>query len=77
MKALIAFIVMVLVILTLIEINERFKAKRKKPSNSSSQIANNCPTTACAECDLAKQCPSQSANGRKNHSDNENLNTSV
>lgn len=52
MKALIAFVVMALVILTLIEINERIKAKRPK---------NECPqekekTTACEGCSLQDAC---------------------
>ena len=79
MKALIAFIIMVLVILVLIEINERFKFKRKKPSDTNCQKpdSTNQTSVACADCELAKQCPSQLANDRKNHLDNENPHTSA
>ena len=52
MKALIAFIVMAVIILTLIEINERVKAKRKKddcPKEPSS-------TENCADCSLIELC---------------------
>ena len=52
MWALIAFIAMAFVILTLIEINERIKAKRPKE---------NCPqenasSEACTDCSLAEAC---------------------
>ena len=54
MKALIAFIVMAVVILTLIEINERRKAKRPK---------DDCPqekqkTASCEGCSLQEACTS-------------------
>ena len=54
MKALLAFIVMAVVILTLIEINERRKAKRPK---------NDCPqekqkNTSCEGCSLQDACTS-------------------
>ena len=57
MKALIAFIVMALVILTLIEINERIKAKRKKED---------CPkdspdSSACSDCSLVEICEKKSS----------------
>ena len=52
MKALLAFIIMAVVILTLIEINERRKAKRPK---------DDCPqekgkTTSCEGCSLQEAC---------------------
>ena len=55
MKALIAFIVMAVVILTLIEINERIKAKRPKE---------NCPqekagSEDCSDCELMSVCEKQ------------------
>lgn len=56
MKALIAFIVMAVVVLTLIEINERVKAKRPKKD---------CPkdspdSSACTDCGLADICEKKS-----------------
>lgn len=61
MKALIAFVVMALVILTLIEINERIKAKRPKE---------NCPqeqkeTAACQDCSLLDVCEKSSGSTPK------------
>ena len=55
MKALIAFIVMAVVILTLIEINERIKAKKPKE---------NCPqekagSEDCSACELMSVCEKQ------------------
>ena len=55
MKALIAFIVMAVIILTLIEINERIKAKRPKE---------NCPqekagSEDCSACELMSVCEKQ------------------
>lgn len=60
MKALIAFIVMALVILTLIEINERRKAKKPK---------NDCPqeqseTANCSDCELVDVCEKEKKTGR-------------
>lgn len=53
MKALIAFIVMALVILTLIEINERVKKKRNQESGVKNQ---DCSETACTDCSLLDIC---------------------
>ena len=62
MKALIAFIVMALVIVVLIEINERIKAKRK-PSIDSSQKGReeacppeHTPQEDCSACALIDIC---------------------
>ena len=55
MKALIAFIVMAVVILALIEINERRKAK-KKQTKVSSQPSDCKKEQACAECGLVDIC---------------------
>ena len=52
MKALIAFIVMALVILTLIEINERIKAKKKKEDCPKEQS----DSSACTDCSLMEVC---------------------
>lgn len=56
MKALIAFIGMAIVILVLIEVNERVKAKRPKKD---------CPkdspdSSACTDCGLADICEKKS-----------------
>ena len=55
MKALIAFIGMAVVILVLIEINERIKAK-KKTDKPVSQDPKDCAETACTDCSLAELC---------------------
>ena len=55
MKALIAFIVMAVVILTLIEINERVK-KRKNTGASTSPDPKDCTETACTDCSLLDIC---------------------
>ena len=55
MKALIAFIVMAAVILTLIEINERIK-KRKKTDMQEPQEEKDCAEPSCAECELMDVC---------------------
>ena len=60
MKALIAFIVRALAILTLIEINERIKAKRPKKD---------CPQTKpaaedCSGCELMDVCEKEKKTGR-------------
>ena len=52
MKALIAFVVMALVILTLIEINERIKAKKPKDDCTREQKE----TAACEGCGLLEVC---------------------
>ncbi|MBQ2067991.1 MAG: hypothetical protein II457_03620 [Paludibacteraceae bacterium] len=52
MKALIAFIVMAVSILTLIEINERIKAKRKKEDCPKEQSE----TENCSDCSLIEIC---------------------
>ena len=61
MKALIAFIVMAVVILTLIEINERIKAKKPKE---------NCPqekagSEDCSACELMSVCEKSSGSTPK------------
>ena len=61
MKALIAFIVMAVVILTLIEINERIKAKKPKE---------NCPqekagSEDCSACELMSVCEKSSGSTSK------------
>jgi len=52
MKALIAFIVMAVVILALIEINERRKAKHKKEDCPKEQS----DSSACTDCSLIEIC---------------------
>ena len=52
MKALIAFAVMALAILTLIEINERIKAKKPKDNCTREQKE----TAACGDCSLLDVC---------------------
>ena len=57
MKALIAFIVMALVILTLIEINERLKKKRLRDHEiTESRDHEDCAETACTDCSLLDIC---------------------
>ena len=57
MKALIAFIIMAVMVLTLIEINERIKAKKKKDDCPQKE-----PTQAdCQECGLHDVCESTHA----------------
>lgn len=62
MKALIAFIVLALLVLTLIEINERIKAKRKLADE-------NCPqpkgagSEDCSECALIDVCEKKDITG--------------
>ena len=61
MKALIAFIVMAVGILALIEINERIKAKK---SRDESQEFKNCPpekagSEDCSACELMSVCEKQ------------------
>lgn len=58
MKALIAFIVMAVLILTLIEINERVKAKKAKEGLGAKE---NCPpekagSEDCSACELMSVC---------------------
>ena len=55
MKALIAFIVMAVVILALIEINERIK-KRKNTGAPTSPDPKDCTETACTDCSLLDIC---------------------
>jgi len=57
MKALIAFIVMALAILTLIEINERIKAKKKKEDCPKEQP----DSSACTDCSLMDVCEKKSS----------------
>jgi len=56
MKALIAFILMAVVILALIEINERVKAKRKKEDCPKEQP----DSSACTDCSLIELCEKKS-----------------
>ena len=67
MKALIAFIGMAVLILTLIEINERLKKKRNQESGGRNQESGgrnqesggrnqDCPDTACTDCSLIDIC---------------------
>ena len=60
MKALIAFIVMAVVILALIEINERIKAKRKKEDCPKESPDN----AACTDCSLVDICEKKPIDGR-------------
>ena len=55
MKALFTFIVMAIVILALIEINERIK-KRKNAGTQTAQEQENCAETACTDCSLLNIC---------------------
>ena len=54
MKALIIFIVMAAVILTLIEINERIK--KKNIGEQTSPDSEDCAETACMDCSLMDIC---------------------
>ena len=58
MKALIAFIVMAVAILALIEINERVKAKRNRDSDiPESRNPEDCKKEqACSECGVVELC---------------------
>ena len=62
MKALIAFIVMAVLILSLIEINERIKAKRARNTDKSeSRNPEDCKkeqseTENCSDCSLIEVC---------------------
>ena len=56
MKALIAFILMAVAILTLIEVNERIKAKRKKEDCPKEQS----DSSACTDCSLIELCEKKS-----------------
>jgi len=57
MKALVAFIVMAVAILTLIEINERIKAKKKKEDCPKEQSA----SSDCTDCSLLDICEKKSS----------------
>ncbi|MBO7458532.1 MAG: hypothetical protein J6T80_04675 [Paludibacteraceae bacterium] len=57
MKALIAFIVMALCILALIEINERIKAKKK---NQGSEVPKKDCNDSCSDCSLMDVCDKKS-----------------
>lgn len=61
MKALIAFIGMAVVILTLIEINERRKAKRKKEDCPKDSPDN---ASACSDCSLIELCEKKPTDAR-------------
>lgn len=57
MWPLIAFIVLGIVVATLIEVNERIKAKKRKPtSNSSLKGRETDCNEACADCSLISVC---------------------
>ena len=60
MKALIAFIIMAAIILTLIEINERIKAKRKKEDCPKDSPDN----AACTDCSLVDICEKKPTDAR-------------
>ena len=67
MKALIAFIVMAVGILALIEINERIKAKKKQSAISTQP--SDCPqekseTENCSDCSLIEICEKKSTDAR-------------
>lgn len=67
MKALIAFIVMAALILTLIEINERLKAKKAKGEGLEDK--NDCPPEKaeqgdCSGCGLMEVCEKEKKTGR-------------
>ena len=55
MWPLIAFIILGIVVATLIEINERIKAKKRKPTSTSSLKETDC-NEACADCSLISVC---------------------
>ena len=60
MEALIAFIILAVVVTTLIEVNERIKAK-KKAKEKPQETKENCPqekagSEDCAECELSSVC---------------------
>ena len=63
MKALVAFIVMAVAILTLIEINERIKAKKKKEDcpKEQSDSSSSSSSAACADCSLLDICEKKSS----------------
>lgn len=66
MKALIAFIVMALAILTLIEINERIKAKKAKGEGL--EAKGDCPQERaeqgdCSGCGLVEVCEKEKKTG--------------
>ena len=61
MKALIAFILMAVGILTLIEVNERVKAKKSKRDRACQKSKEDCPkeqsdASACTDCSLIELC---------------------
>ena len=57
MWALIAFIALGIVTATLIEVNERIKAKKQKETGiPSAQEPENCAETACTDCKLMDIC---------------------
>ena len=58
MWALIAFIVLGIVVTTLIEINERIKAKRPKENCMQKEAGDE----ACSDCSLAQACEKNSGN---------------
>ena len=60
MKALFAFIGMAVVILALIEINERIKAKRKKEDCPKEQS----DSSACTDCSLIDICEKKSTDAQ-------------
>ena len=65
MKALIAFIVMAVLILALIEINERIKAKKNRETGvPEARNPEDCEKKqACSECGLAELCEKEKKTG--------------
>ncbi|MBO5619744.1 MAG: hypothetical protein J5902_07155 [Paludibacteraceae bacterium] len=64
MKALIAFAIMAVVVLTLIEVNERMKAGKQKNQPSKTPQDDSCIET-CAECGLLSVCDKEAKNSKK------------
>lgn len=60
MWALIAFIGLGIVVATLIEINERKKAKKK--AQEQDQEAKDCTTESCSDCSLLSVCDKEEKN---------------
>lgn len=56
MKALITFIILGIVVLTLIEVNERIKAKKAKPETKDNCTQKEAGDEACSACELMSVC---------------------
>ena len=69
MKALIAFIILGLIVLTLTEINERLKAKRAKEhpelAAGNQQKKDDSCVEACTECGLLEVCEKEEKGTKK------------